>query len=212
MLRLQAAMNETVNANWISAGYPFLRAVVVEAGEALEHVGWKWWKKQELDIDQVRIELIDILHFYLSAILIEKQGNADLAALALTEKLSSTQMVEFDGQHYILREKNLLELLELLAGLAAARRAEICVLEECFRQCGLNWQDVVKVYISKNILNIFRQEHGYKDGTYVKMWNGEEDNVVLSRLTNSIGMDASEFSGGLYSALEEEYQKVLSNK
>ncbi|MCC7641635.1 MULTISPECIES: dUTP diphosphatase [unclassified Janthinobacterium] len=210
ILRLQASMNEKINENWLTAGYPFLRAVVIEAGEALEHAGWKWWKKQEHDLVQVRIELIDILHFYLSAILIEVSGDIELASQSVLKKLSSSGTVQFDGRQYILREKNLLELLELLAGLAAARRLEVGVLDECFKQCGLEWTEVINIYISKNVLNIFRQDHGYKDGTYIKIWNGEEDNVVLARLANSVSKEFGQFSTALYTALKQEYVKIVS--
>lgn len=210
MLRLQALMNTTVNAKWIDAGYPFLRAVVVEAGEALEHVGWKWWKRQQPDLEQVQIELIDILHFYLSALIIEAGGDAESAAQSMMTKLSSSGIVQFDERQYNLSETNLLELLELLAGLAAARRIEFSVLQECFKHCNLTWPDVVRIYVSKNVLNMFRQAHGYKDGTYVKIWNGEEDNVVLARLANSLGNTNDEFSKTLYSQLQQEYMKVAS--
>ncbi|MFT7292895.1 MAG: hypothetical protein ACI87Q_000741, partial [Pseudohongiellaceae bacterium] len=27
--------------------------------------------------------------------------------------------------------------------------------------------------------NFFRQDHGYKDGSYIKIWQGQEDNVHL---------------------------------
>lgn len=50
MLDLQGQMNSKVNPNWIHAGYPFLRAVLVEGGEAIDHHGWKWWKAQEKDM------------------------------------------------------------------------------------------------------------------------------------------------------------------
>ena len=46
-------------------------------------------------------------------------------------------------------------------------------------QSGLNLDALYKLYVGKNILNKFRQEHGYKEGTYIKIWNGEEDNVVM---------------------------------
>ena len=41
MLTLQAQMNAKVNPDWIKAAYPYLRAVVVEGAEAMEHRGWK---------------------------------------------------------------------------------------------------------------------------------------------------------------------------
>ena len=46
MLSLQAAMNARVDPNWVAARYPYMRAVVIEAAEAIEHHGWKWWKKR----------------------------------------------------------------------------------------------------------------------------------------------------------------------
>ena len=38
---------------------------------------------------------------------------------------------------------------------------------------------VTKLYIGKNCLNQFRQDNGYKEGHYIKVWNGKEDNVVM---------------------------------
>lgn len=212
MLHLQAAMNATVNVRWIEAGYPFLRAVVVEVGEALEHLGWKWWKKQDPDIEQVRLELIDILHFYLSAILVSEKGDEDSAAQFLMENSVSRDTVVLDGQCYVLGSKNLLELLELLAGLSAARRIEVCVLEECFKRCDLDWNTATKIYVSKNVLNVFRQAHGYKEGTYIKIWNGDEDNVVLSRIADTLSPNSVDYAAALYSALEERYRDVIAGK
>ena len=38
MLELQGRMNRKINPDWLGAGYEFLRAVLVEAVEALEHM------------------------------------------------------------------------------------------------------------------------------------------------------------------------------
>ncbi|TNF45193.1 MAG: dUTPase, partial [Epsilonproteobacteria bacterium] len=54
----------------------------------------------------------------------------------------------------------------------------------------------------KNILNQFRQDHGYKEGTYIKIWNGEEDNVTMQRVLEA-NEDVS--PDELYQALEEAY-------
>ena len=74
MLSLQASMNARVDPDWITARYPYLRAVVIESAEAIEHHGWKWWKKQELDLPQLQMELIDIWHFILSELLLRNDG------------------------------------------------------------------------------------------------------------------------------------------
>ena len=67
MLTLQMSMNEKVDPDWIAARYPYLRAVAIEGAEAIEHHGWKWWKKQEKDLPQLQMELIDIWHFVVQA-------------------------------------------------------------------------------------------------------------------------------------------------
>jgi len=208
MLRLQSEMNATVDSRWLQMGFPFLRAVVVEAGEALDHVGWKWWKKQVMDIEQVRVELIDILHFYLSAALVLQEGNEEIAANFLVKTSCSSDIIKFDGNEYHLKKRDLLELLELIAGLATARRLEISVLEACFEACDLSWDEASKIYVSKNVLNIFRQRHGYKEGSYVKIWEGEEDNVYLMRQANSLDINSASYSTDLYAALEEKYKSI----
>ena len=39
MLSLQTSMNAKVDPNWVEARYPYLRAVVIEGAEAIEHHG-----------------------------------------------------------------------------------------------------------------------------------------------------------------------------
>jgi hypothetical protein len=46
---------------------------------------------------------------------------------------------------------------------------------------GLNLEQLYRLYVGKNILNQFRQDHGYKDGSYIKIWDGLEDNAVMKR-------------------------------
>jgi hypothetical protein len=67
-------------------------------------------------------------------------------------------------------------------------------LDELFRQ-----------YVGKNTLNFFRQDHGYKEGSYIKEWHGEEDNEVLAQLVNTLDAGADNFQTLLYKALEEKY-------
>lgn len=44
-------------------------AIMTECAELCEEVNWKWWKNEkEVDIDKIKEELIDILHFLMSAV------------------------------------------------------------------------------------------------------------------------------------------------
>lgn len=44
----------------------YLKALQDEGRELGEEVPWKWWSKQGLDMDAIRVEIVDILHFWIS--------------------------------------------------------------------------------------------------------------------------------------------------
>jgi hypothetical protein len=62
-----------------------------------------------------------------------------------------------------------------------------------------------RAYVGKNVLNAFRQDHGYKAGTYDKLWQGREDNVHLVELEAILPVDAPDYREALYAALEARY-------
>ena len=76
MLAMQDRMNTRVHEQWVEQSFEWYRAIWIECGELVEHYGYKWWKKQEPDMEQVRLEVIDIWHFGLSA-LFRKGVNID---------------------------------------------------------------------------------------------------------------------------------------
>ena len=58
MLNLQDSMNTKVNADWRRQNFAWYRAIWIECAELLDHYGWKWWKHQEMDRDQVVLCLL----------------------------------------------------------------------------------------------------------------------------------------------------------
>jgi hypothetical protein len=205
MLSLQANMNAKVNPDWINAGYPYLRAVVVEGAEAMEHHGWKWWKKQECDLEQLQMELVDIWHFTLSHILLEKEGDETQALDRLLSLLSHENTINFDNNTYNINELDLISKVELKIGLAAARRISIPLFEALLTDCNMDWKELFCQYVGKNVLNFFRQDHGYKEGTYQKMWNGREDNEHLVEVMAELDSEQADFQHQLYENLKGRY-------
>jgi hypothetical protein len=67
---------------------------------------------------------------------------------------------------------------------------------------GLDLEKLYLLYIGKNILNTFRQDHGYKEGSYLKLWEGREDNVLMQEILESHKDISPEM---LYKKLEEVY-------
>ena len=44
----------------------FEKALTQESAEAIDSLNWKWWKKDQDDWDNVKVELVDMLHFWVS--------------------------------------------------------------------------------------------------------------------------------------------------
>ena len=69
----------------------------------------------------------------------------------------------------------------------------------------MDFDELYRHYVGKNVLNFFRQDHGYKEGTYVKLWNGREDNEHLVEVVAVLDSDAAGFREAVYRGLEERY-------
>jgi dimeric dUTPase (all-alpha-NTP-PPase superfamily) len=206
MLSLQNKMNTKVNPAWLSAGYGFLRAAMVESVEAIEHHGWKWWKAQHKDLPQLQMELVDIWHFALSASIIEYQGDISATAAALASQLTQNEpKVHFDGKDYTPASQSLLDNLELMTGLCAAKRFSVPLFMHIVTQCDLDGSSLYQQYVGKNVLNFFRQDHGYKDGSYIKIWQGKEDNEHLVEVLAALDINLDNYSEQVYAGLASRY-------
>jgi len=58
-------VNDLPNA-WLAN---YSKAMAEEVKELDEELLWKWWSKDEIDIQNIRVELIDVLHFLVSAMI-----------------------------------------------------------------------------------------------------------------------------------------------
>ena len=86
------------------------------------------------------------------------------------------------------------------------------LISQFFKTCkiaGLSFSTLQKMYIGKNCLNKFRQDNGYKEGTYKKIWIysnvSEEDNVAMMKIierSENISFDA------VYQELETVYKST----
>jgi hypothetical protein len=72
----------------------------------------------------------------------------------------------------------------------------------------LDFETLYVAYVGKNVLNFFRQDNGYKDGSYIKEWDGREDNEHLVELSASLDSESSDFRDELYNALQARYQSL----
>jgi hypothetical protein len=72
----------------------------------------------------------------------------------------------------------------------------------------MDWMDLFKQHVGKNVLNVFRQDRGYKAGTYIKIWDGREDNEHLADVLGLVDLNAGDVRDALYRSLKAIYHHV----
>ncbi|SHE64840.1 Dimeric dUTPase, all-alpha-NTP-PPase (MazG) superfamily [Microbulbifer donghaiensis] len=197
MLALQDEINTLVNDNWRAQNFAWYRAIWVESAELLDHYGWKWWKKQEPDMDQVKLELVDIWHFGLSLEL--QQGSPQQVAADMLAELGAGQRKAGDF-------RSNLEAFTL--NTLASKQFDLVGFAQLLADAELTFDELYQRYVGKNVLNRFRQDNGYKDGSYVKNWAGREDNEHLAEIATQLDTTASDYSAQIYRALQARYSET----
>lgn len=195
MLSMQNRMNTRVHPQWITQGFEWYRAAWIECGELMDHLGYKWWKKQVPDMEQVRLEVIDIWHFGLSALF---TADCDLGELA--------RQIALDLYHAEPETSDIHQATEALAlDCLQTRGFSVSKFAQLMMACDLNFDDLYRHYVGKNVLNFFRQDHGYKEGSYVKLWAGREDNEHLSEILTTLDCAKDSYPDDVYAALVSRY-------
>ncbi|MCZ6798214.1 MAG: dUTP diphosphatase [Gammaproteobacteria bacterium] len=199
MLELQDAMNSRVNSNWRQANNEWYRAIWTECAEMLDHYGWKWWKHQQPDLDQVRLELVDILHFAMSDYLLQDGDNDEVAARILDEMACPGKIDDMRQAIESMAQSTIADQSMHFSGFA-----------NIMRLIEMDFDQLYRMYVGKNVLNFFRQDHGYRDGSYIKVWQDREDNEHLAELLASLDSDSVEFKDQLYQGLQARYPATPS--
>ena len=195
MARMQEHHNEQVHPEWRTQGYEYYRAIWVECAEMLDHFGWKWWKKQDPDLDQVKLELVDIWHFALSEM---------IRAGSLSEAVGSElSQVAVAAHSDAIAFRSAIE--DLAASSLKTHSFEMAPFIEAMRTLPMGYDELYAMYIGKNVLNQFRQNNGYQSGEYRKLWQGREDNEHLVELLAELSEDPADLPDRLYAALTERY-------
>lgn len=208
MLIMQDRFNKIVNPEWTKAGFAWNRAIWLESAELVESLSWKWWKSTEVDIKNAIVETVDIWHFVMSGqIAIYGIESIDMLAELLYEKVFDNldDVPVFDAD-------NLIIATEKLVACSADNKLELYSVSQVLRYAGFNLDILFREYMIKNILNGFRQEHGYNNGSYIKQWvwfgSTAEDNLVVNSLAEYIELDEN-FSTNLRKAMEHEYKRTV---
>jgi len=199
MLLLQQELNDATNGEGWEAGRTkngkkinWKRCIYMECAEMIDSFAWKHWKAIDADPDwaNLQIEVIDVWHFIMSLGLEDYsqnfRGTIEDLAMNIAEKPGYQRLQESKDLEYALPDTIMAKVEDLILNSVNRENLDSPKLFEDFFELAymsaLDLDDLYRLYVGKNILNQFRQDHGYKEGTYIKVWNGEEDNVVMQRL------------------------------
>lgn len=213
MLQLQQSLNDDTNGIGWEKGITkqgkvidWRRCIYLEAAELVESYPWKHWKNIDASVDRenIKVELVDIWHFIMSEALrlnaLGEQKSIEALATEIEQYRQSASAAKIEADYY--KEIELIESFIQKLFCQFELQSFIQSFFELTKSLGLEFNDLYALYLGKNILNIFRQDNGYKDGTYRKIWSGKEDNVVMQALLKeNPDIDAKE----LYSKLQEHY-------
>ena len=195
MADMQEQHNVLVHPQWREQGFEFYRAMWVECAEMLDHFGWKWWKQQTPDIDQVKLELVDIWHFALSELMRERVIDP-----AVAEQLATVSVDKATDP-----ERFRLAIETLAAACLSTRSIDLSAFCAAMAALPMDYAELYALYIGKNMLNRFRQNNGYKSGEYRKLWQGREDNEHLIELLDELSDVPEQLPERLYAGLEARY-------
>jgi len=204
MFEKQDELNiQTNGSDWKrNSNLKWYRAIWTECAELIDYTNWKWWKKENESIRDAQMEAIDIWHFLMSTLLVSHNYDYNNIINLFEMSVPNFETVE---KHLDKIRNETEELVEttLLRNyhLSIYHFVVLCKL------LNLNLEDVYKLYIGKNVLNKFRQNNGYKQKTYKKIWDGEEDNVYLMNKIDQLQI-TDKFENEVYELLEKKYTTI----
>jgi len=178
--------------DWKEQGHNYKLCVIMECCEAIDHYGYKHWKHTVPDIPAAKMELVDILHFWLAIELVEETDPAEWARAMLESMANTEASMTFTDA--------MLGIIGCLTQLGVIPSANFF---SAMDKLGMTWDELHMLYVCKNTLNVFRRDNGYMDGTYVKNWDGVEDNIHAEAIARSMSEDL--LASVLYDELKSAY-------
>ena len=217
MLNLQDELNKKIHPEWHAQNFAWHRAIMDEVKEFMDHHGWKWWKKQFPDMAQCRLELIDIWHFLMSQHIQIVRSDKNIVSDGIFKDYLQNAIVV---QEVFASDNENADVLLMLDHLAV-RSIDAGILDgnkltsnltavgyfvRIMNALELSFDDLYRFYVGKNVLNTFRQDHGYKTGEYQKNWaDGREDNEHLTDILSALDIEDPDYKDRVYEALLSEY-------
>jgi len=178
---------------------------VIEIVEAIMSMNIEHWKDREADYQNIITEYVDAFHFMLSDLLTYHGGNEQNVVMGVLEGYNNRKVIE--GEVEVVKAQNELIVAILIKDYRNSYALFFTTLMNVLGD--VNGDTALTIlyqgYIAKNLLNGFRKKHGYKEGTYIKLWDGKrEDNYFLREY---LVMEPNASKDEILEWLERTYKK-----
>jgi dimeric dUTPase (all-alpha-NTP-PPase superfamily) len=221
MLQLQNQLNDATNGeNWTKGitknarVINWRRCIYMECAEMIDSFSWKHWKslQQETDWANLQIEVVDVWHFIISLAIEnysqELRGGIEDVAINIAQS-PAFSIIDKENKKFDTQERIIAKVEDIMRLALSQKKLELEELITAFFDLvvmsGLDLDSLYRLYVGKNVLNQLRQDNGYKEGSYIKVWNGDEDNVVMKRIWEE---NASIAPDKLYRELTKIYHSL----
>lgn len=187
-----------ISAEWRSKRFDWRLAAIHEALELIDGiVDWCWYKPlPEVSEFQAKLELVDIYAF-LSSWAMSESGSTPYTSLKMHYFSSITSAPVDESEFFTLLVNAKLPIDAIKAFFKLLKHFDITVDE-------LN-----RLHAAKSTLNLFRKANGYKEGKYIKMWYGVEDNYYLEKWFNfNQSKPSEEIEPDLTKYLQKQYAEI----
>lgn len=213
---IQLSVQDTVMPTWRQSRIDPVIAYQLELAEAIAQLGRtevsEWWKKADFNKEQYILELTDALVFAILA-----QGKEDDPEDIVESLCNTMPLLYTQGELDNVEEKAVYLSETILFDNRFPENSYSRLFNLLLAECE-SFESIYSWYLGKSVLNKFRKENGYKDGTYVKVWeDGQEDNVWLAKIADNIDFEVTpesreDLEHHIHKTLGEYYQTLVLDK
>lgn len=212
---MQDSLNELVKPGWktLLCREDFQTAMIAEfGGEILDsstNVQWKHWKNTDPELFNsfnFKIEVTDSVFFYLSIMFYDSFFSPPDTYFDRYVGIDVTKEQEIG----FIRDNQLMKQQYIRTFICLLTDSSVSGVDLLVSGAGMSSEEFSAFYVSKEILNRFRQSDGYQDGTYIKVSDGVEDNERLKPLIEAfIGDDTMTLNDLRQNVVNEFYTEAL---
>jgi len=176
-----------VGENWKEEipSYKILSAILSEIGELIDSTGFKWWTKQEINMDNIKVEIVDIWHFLLSWFLKHNKDEKWVIEGIVDNMIKMHEDTLIYNAYLGVNKFEVLidDLIEFIYWLKKEDKNYMFEAFDSFStiiaDMDIPLDEFDELYRKKVEINKQRKKRGYDKDSSKKYVNGKEDNELL---------------------------------